>query len=182
MDECKIKEDLIFNKQTGEIIGYTNLAGIDEYFHALEQACNGSMPKRELATHVLMLMVRGLFNSMKFPYAQFSTKSLSGCDIFSIFWSAVERLELLGFRVMAVVCDGASSNRRFFRVHNEDHSTYKVKNPYSKDERCIYFISDVPHLLKTVRNCWSNSNGHLYTRKLWVINLFISVMLYSLYR
>ena len=87
------------------------MAGIDAYFHALEQLCKGSMPKRELATHVLMLMVRGLFSSMKFPYAQFSTKSLSGCDIVSIFWSAVERLELLGFQVLAVVCDGASSNR-----------------------------------------------------------------------
>ena len=34
---------------------------------------------------------------------------------------------------------------------------YKTKNPYAKDERWIYFIADPPHLIKTVRNCWSHS-------------------------
>jgi len=30
------------------------------------------------------------------------------------------------------------------------------------------FISDVPHLIKTVRNAWSNSFGHSQARALWV--------------
>ena len=165
MDECKIKEDLVYNKHNGEMIGYTRLSDIDNHFHALEQ---GSTPEPELATHMLMIMVRGLFSSMKFPYVQFSTRSLTGSDIFSIFWNAVEQLELLGFRVMAVICDGAASNRRFFKIHG-NADTYKVKNPYSKEsDRFIYFVSDVPHLMKTTRNCWANSNAHLNTRKLWV--------------
>ena len=32
----------------------------------------------------------------------------------------------------------------------------------------LFFISDVPHLIKTVRNCWANSFGHKHTRKLQV--------------
>ena len=31
----------------------------------------------------------------------------------------------------------------------------------------IYFISVVPHLIKTARNCFSNSNSHKSSRSLW---------------
>lgn len=165
-DECKIKEDLVYNKHTGELIGYTNLTDINNH---LQQSCkDGSPPlEHELATHMLVFFVCGLFSSLKFPYAQFSTKTLTGDTIFPIFWSVVERLELIGFKVLAVVCDGVASNRRFFKVHgNKD--TYKIDNPYSESNCPLFFISDVPHLLKTTRNSWANSNGHLHTRKLWV--------------
>ena len=47
------------------------------------------------------------------------------------------RLELLGFHVMAVVCDGASQNRRFFTLHGKKE-TYKVNNPYAIDDRLIF--------------------------------------------
>ena len=46
--------------------------------------------------------------------------------------------------------------------------SHKVRNPYSKEDRYLFFFVDVPHLLKTVRNCWSNSFGHSYSRALWV--------------
>ena len=45
---------------------------------------------------------------------------------------------------------------------------YKTTNPYCQDKRPIYFISDVPQLIKTIRNCWSHSFSHGNTRKLWV--------------
>ena len=44
----------------------------------------------------------------------------------------------------------------------------RQKNPYSDDNRDIYFYCDVPHLIKTTRNCWSNSFGHKQSRALWV--------------
>ena len=45
---------------------------------------------------------------------------------------------------------------------------HKTVNPYSDDERHVYFFSDVPHLIKTVRNCWANSGAHAHTRKMEV--------------
>ena len=50
---------------------------------------------------------------------------------------------------------------------------YKVWNPYSSDERDIFYISDVPHLVKTVRNAWSNSFGHNQARALWVRTAYV---------
>ena len=168
-DECKIKEDLVYNKHSGELIGFTDITDINNHLKSVEQSYSGSMPmsRHELATHMLLFMVRGLFSSLKFPYSQFPTNNLTGDIIFSIFWRVVERLELLGFNVLATVCDGASPNRKFFKLHG-NKSTYKTKNPYAESERYLFFLSDVPHLIKTVRNCWANSYGHSFSRTLWV--------------
>ena len=116
---------------------------------------------------MLVLMVRGLFSSLNFPYVQFPCNEVSGNQLYDPFWEAVGRLERCGFYVLALVCDGLAANRRLFRLHNPQASpedVYKVPNPYSKDNRFIYFLSDPPHLLKTTRNAWCNEKRRLWVR------------------
>ena len=109
-------------------------------------------------------------------------------QLYHIFWEAVERLERcdkshhhtfaakctrshiffnrMDIKVLGVTCDGCSVNRRFLRLHNQCGSgdvTHKMPNPFATDEREMYFISDPPHLIKTVRNCWASNK-----RSLWV--------------
>ena len=43
-DECKIKEDLIYNKHSGELIGYTDVSGINGHLSAVEQSLKESVP------------------------------------------------------------------------------------------------------------------------------------------
>ena len=168
-DEMKVKEDLVYNKHSGELIGFVNIGEINEQLLTFEQACQKEAPKPKLATHVLTFLVRGLLSKLEFPYASFPCSSLGGDQIFSLVWGAVRRLEACGFKVMALTCDGASPNRTFIKLHSpRDVSVYKTKNPYTKEERPVFFISDPPHLLITVRNCWANSFAHSGTRKLWV--------------
>ena len=64
-------------------------------------------------------------------------------------------------KVIFTYCDGESSNRKFFIMHDNDcdKETYKTCNPVNKDHH-IYFISDPPHLLKTIWNCFSNWYAH----------------------
>ena len=45
--------------------------------------------------------------------------------------------------------------------------TYKTPNPFCQVSE-IFIFSDVPDLLKTIRNCWSNSFANKYSRALWV--------------
>ena len=65
---------------------------------------------------------------------------------------------------MALICDGLAANRKLFRLHEPSTNgpVNKVLNPYAADERHLFFIADPPHLLKTVRNCWSNKKRHLW--------------------
>ena len=72
--------------------------------------------------------------------------------------------------------DGASSNRKLIKLHkgasDATEVVYKVANPFAEDKRNLYFMSDPPHLVKTMQNCWNK-------RRLWVsikmnANLLIS--------
>ena len=62
-------------------------------------------------------MIRGLFSSLEFPYAHFATRGASANTLFPLVWEAVERLEYCGFDVIAFCCDGASPNRKFYKMH-----------------------------------------------------------------
>ena len=42
--------------------------------------------------------------------------------------------------------------------------TYKTINLLSEEKWFINFISDMPHLIKTTRNCLSNSGSNRWTR------------------
>ena len=44
---------------------------------------------------------------------------------------------------------------------------YRAKNIHAKENRFIYFFCDVPHLIKTARNCISNSGSGRATRFMW---------------
>lgn len=166
-DEVKIKEDLVYNKHSGEMIGFVNVTDINHHLSAFEQQCHSEVLSHSFATHMLVFMVRGLFSTLEFPYVQFPIASSTGDVIHPLVWQCIEHLELIGLKVLAVVCDGATPNRKFFRMHGKSKDIYKSTNIYEKS-RPIYFISDVPHLLKTTRNSWSNSHSHKNSRNLWV--------------
>lgn len=71
--------------------------------------------------------------------------------------------------MLVITADGASCNRKFFRMHKSGKGlTYKTVNIASEERRPIFFISDPPHLVKTVRNAWANSGHHDNTRELCV--------------
>ena len=167
MDEMHVKEELVYDKHEGCLIGFVNLGSINNQLMEYEAALSQDTTDRPLASSMLVLMVRGLFQKLNYPYAQFACANLSGDQMFDPVWQAVSRLERLGFYVLALTCDGATPNRKLLKLHagKGDGMVYKVPNPYANDSRWLYFISDPPHLLKTIRNCLFNSK-----RKLWVRN------------
>ena len=151
----------------GSLIGFANLGDVNMHLSNFEQYLErGAMPTEQpLAKSMLVLMVRGLFSGLQFPYAQFPCASLRGDQMFNIFWKAVGRLERYGFCVLGLTCDGLAANRQLFRLHSARRSkelVHKVSNPYSKEPRDLYFFSDPPHLLKTIRNCLANKARHLW--------------------
>lgn len=150
---------------SGSIVGFSNLGDLNSQLSDFEKSLDeGSEGQEPLANSMLVVMVRGLFSKFQFAYAQFPCSKLYGYQLYDIFWEAVERLERCGFRVIACTCDGLSVNRRFFSMHGpRTEFLHKVENPFSSDGRFLFFFSDPPHLIKTVRNCWSSQK-----RLLWV--------------
>ena len=87
----------------------------------------------------------------------------SNCLIY-IVWRAIRLLQIAGLQVVCVVADGASANRRFFSLHsiNEYKKSgviYLAPNVCHASGDKVYFVADPPHLLKTIRNAWYNSQS-----------------------
>ena len=155
-DEMKVKESLVFNKHTCELVGFTDIGDINNELAKLKQECDSNFEQRcpgEIASHMLIFMVRGMFSSLKFPYAHFSTKGVTADQLYPIVWEVVRHLEACGLNDIAFSCDGASPNRKFYKMHAtvKDELVYKTNNLFC-DDRDVYFVCDVPHLMKTTRN------------------------------
>ena len=153
---------LIILFKLGEVVGYTDLGDINQHLQRFEQQLLENARGEDLphADSMLVILVRGLFSQLKFPYAQFPCTSLSGDKMYDPFWEAVGRLELCGLKVLALTCDGLAANRRLFKLNSR--VVHRVSNPYSTDGRYLYFFIDPPHLIKTVRNGWANNKRHLW--------------------
>ena len=169
-DEMKIQENLVWDKHTGELVGFVDLGDTELNYATLQKS-------DALATHVLVFLLRSIVNPFKFSLANFATTGATSYQMYPLFWKAVGICELqCGIKVIATTCDGASTNRKFFRMHfhmtsEEDQNpdvdvTYRTRNLFSPD-RFIYFISDSPHIQKTARNCLSNSGSGRCTRYMW---------------
>lgn len=165
-DEMKIMSNLVFDKVTGELIGYLDLGDPDINFGTLEKADT-------IASHALVFFVRGICTQLKFSLAYFATNGVTSHQLMPLFWEAIGVLELTcNLWVIASTSDGASPNRRLYRMHKpldnnaEDDLCYRTINLYAP-QRYIYFFSDAPHLVKTTRNCLYSSGHGSCTRYMW---------------
>ena len=173
-DEIKIKDKLVYNRASGELIGYVELGDINTALQQLESDSGSKKDEKQIATHALCFMARSLVSKNCMPVAQYATNCLTADSLFHMFWEVVAELEMNGINVRCSISDGAATNRKFYQLHHndfpDDDVTYRCINPFSEIEanQTLFFISDVPHLLKTTRNCVENSHGHNNTRNLMV--------------
>ena len=149
IDEMYIKEGLVFDKHSGSLTGFTDLGDVCNLLAEYEQQQNGDGStnfRRPVAKCMVVFMVRGLFTSLKFAYAQFPSTNTKECDLFYLLWKVIERLTRLGLNVLAVSCDGAKNNRKMFKLHgSEKDITYSTENCYCKTFNKLYFFV-IPHM------------------------------------
>lgn len=163
-DEVKIKEGLLFDPSSWELIGFTDL-DVDE-----SDTSNDNMTtlpvQASLATHVLQFYFKSLFSSFHFPCSYFLTNGISAQDLNRVFWQGVELLNSHGFKVLLTCCDGASENRAFMVMNGCSETVSQTNNPFSNFP--LFFLSDPPHLIKKLRNNIYKSgfkeNSSRYTR------------------
>ena len=165
-DEMKIMANLVLDKVTGELIGFTDLGDLELSYGAL-------MKVDEIATHALAFLIRGICTQLKFCLAHFATTGVTAAQLMPLFWEAVCILETTcNLWVIGVTSDGASPNRRFYRLHkpidgDAAHDVcYRTVNLYAP-HRFVYFFADAPHLVKTTRNCLLHSGSGTCSRYMW---------------
>ncbi|XP_015753007.1 PREDICTED: uncharacterized protein LOC107332768 [Acropora digitifera] len=108
----------------------------------------------EIATHALVFLVRGVCTELKF-----ATTGVTSAQLMPLFWEGVCILW-----VIAATSDGASPNRKFYRLYNGldggagKDICYRTINLYAP-HHFIYFFSDAPHLVKTTQNYLHHSGS-----------------------
>ena len=82
-DEISIKEDLVYDRVTGELVGFVNPSG-----------SNGTTGEESrLATHALIFMAVGVTSNIKMSLGYFPTVTATSDQIMPWFWQAVGLLE-----------------------------------------------------------------------------------------
>ncbi|XP_014679242.1 PREDICTED: uncharacterized protein LOC106819095 isoform X2 [Priapulus caudatus] len=155
-DEMTIKSDLVFDRRSSEIVGFINR----EHWQSTIEMDN-------LATHALVFYIVGINTNIKMSLGFFATKTGTADVLHPYMWQAISYLESsCKLKVICSTSDKASPNQKLYRLHNGGSCCYKTVNLLARD-RYLYFFSDVPHLIKTVRNNLSKSGSNSNTKYFW---------------
>ena len=109
MDEMKIQENLVWDKDTGELIGYVHLGEIDLNYATLSTVTT-------VGYHVLVFLIHSIVNPFEFSLGNFAIDGISTSQMFPFLWKAISICGKSSLKVIAVACDGASPNRKLFRM------------------------------------------------------------------
>lgn len=127
-------------------------------FRGLSNTANdGSIGDMDsVADHALVFMFSSLGANFHQPVAIFASKNATnGIDLAKLIVQAIILIEKARFYIHAIVCDGASNNKKMWQEFGIDGSmdkiSYKFENPADED-KIVYAISDVPHIFKNIRN------------------------------
>ncbi|KAJ1528910.1 hypothetical protein ONE63_007279 [Megalurothrips usitatus] len=130
MDEIHISQKLVYQKSTGNMIGYVRLTEVEEEMMMLSKRVNGDdkIDEPSIAKTIFAYMLKGVCNDVKEVIAAYTANAPTKEFVFDRTWDVITRCEVA--------------------------------------ERKLYFISDVPHLLKTIRNCFAKSGVHPKAKRL----------------
>ena len=79
IDEMHIKKDLFYDKHRGALIGFANLGEINSHLLQFEQSlAQEDLTSQPLASTMMTFMVRKLFISLRFSYAQSPCVKVTG--------------------------------------------------------------------------------------------------------
>jgi len=173
-DEIYISQNLVYRgngRKEGEgdvLVGYARLDEVEKEVSNFETYIESKFTGKEevekepeLAKTMLAYMVKGVASNVKYVVAGFPIKALTADTMYAKTWTVISRLEKANVKVIALVCDGAPTNRAFIKMHTpltklKSKVVFDTLNFASPEERPLFFISDVCHLIKTIRNCLYN--------------------------
>uniref|UniRef100_A0A147BVI5 Putative p-32 hm n=1 Tax=Ixodes ricinus TaxID=34613 RepID=A0A147BVI5_IXORI len=146
MDEIQLNEGLDYDATTGTVIGRPTIG-----------LSSGKLPASCLATHGFVFMLGGMSTRWKQTVAyEFTENSFSAATVKTTIDTLIRRCEQIGIKVHALVTDMGGGNQALWRkygilVGKHSKETCYANHPCDPARR-LYFVADVPHLLKNLRN------------------------------
>lgn len=133
-DEVDIRRSLTFDTTKDEIIGYVDM---------------GNEKTIELAKHVCLFMIRGIFSNWKIVISYFATSNVMNSEhLKNKIKDNISYCNEIGINIRAIVCDQGSNNRSALKLLG----TNSTQPYFYFNSKKIFVIYDVPHLFKSIRN------------------------------
>ena len=147
LDEVQVRKCIQYDKGLNSFIGY-----VSEEIYPKQL----NDPTHQLATHVLVFMIRGISMRWKQVIGYFFTgDSVTGPTLWSLVKKTIILLGDKNMHVRAVVSDMGAANQAMWANAGITCTKFALRNsiehPCNSDERLV-FLADVPHLLKNIRN------------------------------
>ena len=95
----KIQENLVWPKQTGDLIGFVDIGDVNLNYATLQET-------NAIAPHILVFLLRSAVNPFKFILANFATKNTTASQIFPLLWKAVAIFETQCAKVLLLLVMG----------------------------------------------------------------------------
>lgn len=146
LDEIQLTKGMDFDPSTGRIMGTPTVP-----------PTKGSTRDNALATHGLVFMLGGLSTRWKQTVAyELTESSFHAATIKARIVDIIDACEQIGIKVHAVISDMGPCNRAVWRCFHLPSGKHVQKKPYilhpQDSARHLYFLADVPHLLKNLRS------------------------------
>ena len=140
-DEMKIKSDLIYSRRTGKLIRFKEMGDINDEMREFVERCEEKkFEEREFSKYVNVFMVRGILTKLAHPFDYHGSTGMTGDTLYSCVLEATRVLEAIGFKVRAWVSDGASPNRKFFKICSSDTDNNWTINPFNSCRKIFFYI------------------------------------------
>ena len=85
-DEIKIKSNLVYSRTSRKMVGFTGMGNMSDEFKTfqekLEREQSPDKLDRELAPHVIVYMVRGIFSNLSYRFAFFASTGFTGSQLY----------------------------------------------------------------------------------------------------
>jgi hypothetical protein len=144
VDEVQLQPKIDYDKGTKQLLGY-----VSPEFQSAQQPA-------EVACHALVFMIKGLHVPYKQIVAWFLTGRSTVGQLWKVTQSVIQELYNRSLMVRVVVSDMGTSNTGMWRAAglniNDDSEQCSVPHPCDESSK-LYFMPDVPHVVKCMRNC-----------------------------
>ncbi|XP_049960432.1 uncharacterized protein LOC126481016 [Schistocerca serialis cubense] len=108
------------------------------------------------ASSVYVFMIQSLLSSFKEVVHILPVNTLQACDLFTYVKNVITGLHSIGFKVICVVTDNNSINRKCMAYFSTPPKKSVVYPHPSDPSSPLFFIINSVHVLKCIRNNWIN--------------------------
>lgn len=110
----------------------------------------------DLATTAHVFMIQSLLCDFKDVVHILPVHKTNGSNLFSVIHNVVIGLEAIGFKIIVIVTDNNSINKKAVSYFaNPPQVSIVYPNPVDK-KRPLFFLNDSVHIFKCIRNNWIN--------------------------